>query len=103
MPLNRITMFDRQKWFATRRLMISAQHMNNEVGLLRDILEFARDNGWMMHDPTSKLERLNLCPPNPDRPTAAEFRRLVATLRSHRDRDAGDLLSNSWPTRGCAC
>jgi integrase len=93
LPLNRITMIDCQKWFAKRRLMISAQRMNNEVGLLRDILEFARDNGWMMHDPTSKLERLKLPRPNPDPPTAAEFRRLVSTLRSHRDRDAGDLVA----------
>ena len=92
MPLNRITMIDCQKWFAKRRLMISAQRMNNEVGLLRDILEFARDNGWMMHDPTAKLERLKLPRPNPDPPTTDEFRRLVVTLRNHRDRDAGDLV-----------
>src|SRR5437867_1407692 len=58
---------------------------------LRDILEFARDNGWMMHDPTAKLDRLKLPRPNPDPPTEEEFRRLVITLRSHRDRDAADL------------
>ncbi len=45
-----------------------------------------------MHDPTAKLQRLKLPRPNPDPPTADEFRRLVVTLRNHRDRDAGDLV-----------
>lgn len=88
---NKITMIDCQKWFAKRRLMISPQRMNNEVLLLRQVLEFARDNGWIMHDPTNKLERLRLPRPNPDPPTEEEFRRLIITLRSHRDRDAADL------------
>ena len=91
LPLAKIGMIDCQKWFAKRRQMISAQRMNNEGCALRDLFEWARDNGWMMHDPVAKLPRLKLPRPNPDPPTEAEFRRLVVTLRSHRDRDAGDL------------
>ena len=91
LPLNKISTIDAQKWFAKRRQAISAQRMNNETLALRDLFEFARDNGWMMHDPVAKLPRLRLPRPNPDPPTEEEFRRLIIALRSHRDRDAADL------------
>ncbi len=91
LPLGKISMIDCQKWFAKRQKMVSAQRMNNETCALRDLFEWARDNGWMMHDPTAKLPRLRLPRPNPDPPTEDEFRRLVITLRSHRNRDAADL------------
>jgi integrase len=91
LPLSKISMIDCQKWFATRQKMISAQRMNNETCALRDLFEWARDNGWMMHDPAAKLPRLRLPRPNPDPPTEDEFRRIVEVLRGHRDRDAADL------------
>jgi len=91
LPLAKIGMIDCQKWFAKRREMISAQRINNEVCALRDLCAWARDNGWMMHDPAAKLPRMRLPRPNPDPPTTDEFRRLVITLRSHRDRDGADL------------
>ena len=91
-PLSKIGMIDCQQWFAKRRHIISAQRMNNEVCALRDLFEWARDCGWMMHDPSAKLPRMKLPRPNPDPPTEDEFRRLVITLRSHRDRDAADLV-----------
>lgn len=89
--LGSISMIDCQKWFAARQKAISAQRMNNETCALRDLFEWARDNGWMMHNPVAKLPRLKLPRPNPDPPTQDEFRRLVLALRSHRNRDAADL------------
>ena len=90
-PLSKISLIDCQKWFAARQATISAQRMNNETLALRDLFEWARDNGWMLHDPAGKLPRLRLPRPNPDPPTVAEFCRLVITLRGHRNRDAADL------------
>lgn len=44
-PLPQISMIDCQKWFAARQRQISPQRMNNEVLALRDLFEWARDNG----------------------------------------------------------
>ena len=91
LPLSKVGLIDCQKWFAKRRQIINAQRMNNEVSALRDLFEWARDNGWMMHDPAAKMPRMKLPRPNPDPLTEEEFRRLVLKLRCHRNRDAADL------------
>jgi len=91
-PLRSISREKVEMWHSRRTPMLHPQRMNNEIAALRDLLSYARDNGWMMHDPTAKLKRHKIPRPNPDPPTADEFQRLVITLRSHRDRDAGDLI-----------
>jgi integrase len=91
-PLRSISRDKVEMWHSRRTTMLHPQRMNNEIAALRDILGYARDNGWMMHDPAAKLKRHRIPRPNPDPPTADEFRRLAVTLRSHRDRDAGDLV-----------
>jgi len=91
-PVRRITKGDCADWFTRRREKISAQLLNNELGTLRMVLEFAVNEGILAVSPAASLKRARI--PRVERiiPTREQFSKLVEHLRGRSNHDAADFV-----------
>lgn len=83
---------DVETWFARRKPTISAQRMNNELGLLKEIFAFAKRDGYLFENPAEPLRWLKVTKTQITPPTHQQFTCLVNQLRSTRNGNAADFV-----------
>lgn len=91
-----------EEWFASRRKKISAQLLNNELGTLKMILEFAVREGVIMDNPATEIARVRIPRVNIVIPSHEQFASLTQRLRGngyHRAADFVELLGYSGMRR----
>jgi len=91
-PIRDIKTKDREQWFAGRKQQVHAQRLNNELGILKQILAFAEREGVIMSNPATPVRRVKIVATEPIIPTRDQFTRLVATLREAGNDDAADFV-----------
>lgn len=87
-----ITTIDCDRWFGKRRRMLHQQRLNNEMYMLRDILDYAVECGYIFRNPVAHLKKLKVPKSVPNPPTKEEFRLLVKTLRERKNEDAAEMV-----------
>jgi len=83
---------DVEIWFAKRKPTISAQRMNNELGLLKEILAFAKRDGYLLENPAESIRWLKVTKTQVTPPTHHQFTCLVNQLRSTHNGNAADFV-----------
>jgi integrase len=91
-PVRDIKTKDCEQWFAGRKQQIHAQRLNNELGILKQILAFAEREGFIMSNPATPIRRVKIVAVEPTIPTRDQFTLLVATLRKMGNHDAADFV-----------
>lgn len=92
LPVRNITRSDCERWFAKRREKISTQLLNNELGTLKMILEFAVREGIVMDNPARSLKRLKIPRSGVIIPTREQFARLVHQLHETMNMEAANFV-----------
>lgn len=83
---------DVQKWIGKRKPVISAQRMNNELGILKEILDFGTKNGYMIDNPAKSIPWLFVPKTKTTPPTVEQFTKLVMQRRADRCGNAADFV-----------
>jgi integrase len=90
--LRRITKKDCQDWARRFRKTASPTRYNNTIAGLRHVFDVAIDRGVIYGNPATKLERVPVRAKQLTLPSAADFLRLVETIRA----------AGAWCSRDCA-
>lgn len=93
MPVRHVTRAGCARWLAKRRKDgVSGQLINNELGSLRMILDFAREHGIIGDNPADGLKRVKVHAKAVTIPTRAQFAALVNELRLNVSKEAADFV-----------
>jgi integrase len=94
-----ITTSDCELWFAARRKAngrwskgtISPQRLNSELGILKEIFEFAKREHYTFDNPVTPLKWSKVPKPKVVPPTREQFAKLIAQLRATHNGNAADF------------
>lgn len=91
-PVRKITKADCEIWFARRREKISPNLLNNELGTLKMILDFAVEEGVIMKNPAIGIKRVKIVKNELVIPTREQFIQLIQKMKSEVSSEAADFV-----------
>jgi integrase len=91
-PVAEIQAGDCRRWFTRRRRVVSPRQANQELQLLKRVLENARRQGLMAANPAQAVRRIRVKRHIPFIPANVQFARAVILLRGLGTRKVSELL-----------
>lgn len=79
--LRNVTQGHCERWAIERGATIAGETFNHELGVMKAVFDYAKDQGWLLRNPAQSIKRRRVVAPEITVPTLPQFQELVAAIR----------------------